>query len=53
MADVERHRERLEDHDSRITNLERWRARVEGALATLAFILGSGGVIALGIEVLL
>lgn len=34
--------ERLQDHDTRITKLERWRERITGGLMVLSAIVGSG-----------
>lgn len=51
---VERVEERLEDHeevhqefDRRITRNENWRLQAQGALKTIALILGAGGLAAL------
>lgn len=35
MSDCERHADMLENHETRLTDLEIWKARFEGAIAAL------------------
>lgn len=44
---------RLNEHDRRLSTLERWKERVMGAISMLAFILGSAGLGALALEFIL
>jgi hypothetical protein len=41
-GDVSHAHQRIDSHDTRITQLERWMERVKGGIAVLAFLIGSG-----------
>lgn len=41
---VEQHTDIIDEHEQRITRLERWRIEVRGALKVLAVVVGSGAV---------
>lgn len=44
---LDEHEEALGNHDRRISRNENWRLQAQGALKTIALILGAGGLMVL------
>jgi len=41
---------RLDMHEERLSTLEKWQERVMGAMTMLAFLVGTSGALAFGID---